>query len=52
MPKELGLDQGFRDSAAGDGNEGLVGSGTETMDGAGDEFLAGAAIAGDENGGV
>src|SRR5208283_3108109 len=41
VAKEFGLDQGLRDRAAGDGDEGLVGAAAEVVDGAGNQFLAG-----------
>ena len=52
VAEELGLDEGFRNGATGDGDEGLVGAGSAAVDGAGDEFLAGAAFALDQNRGI
>ena len=52
VAEELGFDEGFRNGAAGNGDERLVGARAQVVNGAGDEFLAGAAFAGDQHRGV
>ena len=52
MTEQLGLNQGFRNSAAGDGNKRTAGAGTKIMDGAGNQFLAGSAVARHQDRGV
>ena len=52
MPEELGLDQRFRDGAAGDSHKRTGGARTQVVNGAGDQFLAGATFAGDQHRGI
>ena len=49
VPEQLGLEQGFRQRRAVDGEEGPVGALAGVMDGARDQLLAGAALAGDQD---
>ncbi len=52
VAEELALQQVLGDGGAVDGDEELLGARAVLVDGAGDELLAGAALAGDEDGGV
>jgi hypothetical protein len=52
VAEELGLQQALGEGAAVDGDEGAVGAVGEAVDVAGQDLLAGAALAGDEDGGV
>src|SRR5690606_28459361 len=52
VAEQLGFEQGFGNGGAVDRDEGLVGALTAGVDVFGNDFLAGAALAGDEDGGV
>ena len=51
VAEEFAFDERFRHGGAIEGDEGAAGAGAEGVHGPGDEFLAGAAFAGDEDGG-
>jgi hypothetical protein len=52
VPEELALEEGLREGAAVDGDEGLVAPRGEVVDGAGGELLAGSGLAFEEHGDV